>query len=143
DGRTTNDVGALSDTALTGLGMSVGTTYANLETVEVLLGTGNDTFTISGTAAGAITAVHGGGGDDQIIVTGGGGPGSPLLVYGDTTQDRSRYTADGLTPTPGFGLAFSNDGNDLIDARASIQSLAIYGGAGQDVIWGSQAGDHL
>ena len=83
---------------------AAGVTYANLETLEVLLGTGNDTFTVTGTAAGAITAVHGGGGGDHIIVTGGGGPTSPLLVYGDTTQDRSRYTADGGTPQPRLRL---------------------------------------
>src|SRR6185369_12277076 len=57
DGSTSNDSGALSATALTGLGMSTtGITYANAESFEVLLGTGNDCFTVTGTAAGAITA---------------------------------------------------------------------------------------
>ena len=120
-----------------------GATYTELETVEVLLGTGVDTFTVSGTASGAITAVHGGGGGDHLAITGGGGPTSPLLVYGDTTQDHSRYTSAGATATPGAGFAFAMDGDDSIDASADQQSVAIYGGGGQDVIFGSQAGDHL
>jgi Ca2+-binding RTX toxin-like protein len=156
DGSSTDDAGALSATGLTGLGMApTGITYGNLETVEVLLGTGKDTFAVTGTAAGAITAVHGGGGDDRITVTGGGGPGSPLLVYGDTTVDRTRYSsdgsassagtyqADGVTPKPGAAFAFATDGNDTIDASADAQSVAIYGGGGSDTIRGSQAGDHL
>ncbi len=156
DGSTADDVGTLSATSLTGLGMaSAGITYANTETVEILLGTGKDTFAVTGTAAGALTAVHGGGGDDHITVTGGGGSGSPLLVYGDTTLDRSRYSstgsastagtyqADGVTPKPGAGFAFATDGNDTIDASADTQSIAIYGGGGNDTVRGSQAGDHL
>lgn len=156
DGSTSNDVGALSATALTGLGMSAtGITYANAESVEVLLGTGNDCFTVTGTATGAITAVHGGGGDDHIYVTGGGGASAPLLVYGDTTQDHSRYSsngrcstagfynADGVTPRPSNAFIFGNDGNDTIDASADTQTVAIYGGGGNDKIWGSQAGDQL
>ena len=41
----------------------------------------------------------------------------------------------------GQGLPIS--GNDTIDASASVKGLAIYGGKGNDVIYGSQAGDHL
>ena len=156
DGSTTNDVGALSATSVTGLGMSpAGINYANMESVEVLLGTGDDTFTVTGTAAGAITAVHGGGGTDHLYVTGGGGAGAPLLVYGDTTQDGSRYSSDGkestagfynadnVTPRPSAAFAFANDGGDTIDASVATQTVAIYGGGGNDVIYGSQAGDHL
>jgi Ca2+-binding RTX toxin-like protein len=156
DGSTADNTGTLSATALTGLGMAAGgITYANTETVEVLLGTGTDTFTVTGTAAGAITAVHGGGGNDRIDVTGGGGIGSPLLVYGDTTLDRSRfssngsgstagnYQADGVTPKPSAAFAFAIDGNDTINASTDAQTVAIYGGGGNDVITGSQAGDQL
>jgi Ca2+-binding RTX toxin-like protein len=156
DGSTTNDAGALSATQVTGLGMSAaGITYANMESVEVLLGIGDDTFTVTSTAAGAITAVHGGGGTDHIYVNGGGGMGSPLLVYGDTTQDRSRYSSDGkkstagfynpdsVTPKPGAAFMFANDGGDTIDASLDTQTVAIYGGGGNDTIYGSQSGDHL
>lgn len=144
DGSSIADVGALSDTVLSGLGMGAsGVSYTELETVEVLLGTGDDTFTVTGTAAGAITAVHGGGGGDHLLVSGGGGSSSPLLVYGDTTQDRSRYSADRVNAAPGFGFAFASDGDDTVDASADSQSVAIYGGAGNDVIYGSQVGDHL
>ena len=71
DGNTAGDVGALSSTTLTGLGMApAGSTVANHETLEVLLGTGIDTFTVTTARPWAITAVHGGGGGDHITVTG-------------------------------------------------------------------------
>ena len=144
DGTTSGNVGGLSATLISGLGMGAsGITYANLETLEILLGTGNDAFTVTGTAVGAITAVHGGGGDDHLTITGGGGAASPLLVYGDTTQDHSRYTSNGATSMPTVGFAFGADGNDTIDASADTQSVAIYGGGGNDTIYGGSAGDQL
>jgi Ca2+-binding RTX toxin-like protein len=144
DGTTSGNVGGLSATLISGLGMGAsGITYANLETLEILLGTGNDAFTVTGTASGAITAVHGGGGDDHLTITGGGGAAAPLLVYGDTTQDRSRYTSNGTGSMPTVGFAFATDGNDTIDASADTQSVAIYGGGGNDSIYGGSAGDQL
>jgi Ca2+-binding RTX toxin-like protein len=118
-------------------------------------------------------------GGDHIIVTGGGGPDSPLVVYGDTSQDGvlyggHPYDALGMEfgekpfdPFPNlpdgdneddewvFPLAnpFTYAGNDVIDAGALFADLdaadlptvglTIYGGAGNDRIIGSQAGDHL
>ena len=91
-----NDVGILTGTTLTGLGMrssvQIGTqtldggiTYADLEVLEIFLGKGNDTFTVEGTAApradGTITST---------ILHGGGN--SLLEVSG---------TLDFATPTPG------------------------------------------
>ena len=46
-----------------------GIKYTNLHVVEVLLGTGNDTFTITSTAEQTLTVVHGGGGSDTLTVT--------------------------------------------------------------------------
>lgn len=118
-------------------------------------------------------------GGDRIVVTdeGGGqgagtpGPLSPLVIYGDTSQDGAWYSgATGTpsghvfgpkptTPPPGnapvytfpVAAAYRYAGNDLIDASAldaSATSLptigvTIYGGAGHDTILGSQAGDQL
>ena len=75
-----------------------------LEVVNLMLGTGDDLLTITGSATpgidistgiaavhGGLTLVQGGGGNDHITVTGGGGPGAPLVVYGDTSQDGSWY----------------------------------------------------
>jgi Ca2+-binding RTX toxin-like protein len=148
DLSTSNDVGTLSATAINGLGMSAaGITYADMETLEILLGRGNDTFTVTSTAPNAITAVHGDGGDDHLYATGGGGMNSPLLLYGDTTQDRHLFQQSSgqpwVHPAVGYGFAFPSDGNDTIDASADTQSVAIYGGGGNDTIYGSQAGDQL
>ena len=123
-------------------------------------------------------------GGDTIVVgpAGGsvlGGPNSPLVVYGDTSQDGVWYsgdptTVDGrdfgdkpfnpFTTVPDaeneddewvFPVAnpFRYAGNDVIDARALFAGtpaaslptvgLTVYGGAGDDTIIGSQAGDHL
>lgn len=128
------------------------------------------------------------GGDTIVLapLAGGvlGGPGSPLVVYGDTSQDGVWYSGNpGDTlgyefgPKPFdpfyylrdqdneddewvFPLAnpFQHAGNDVIDGRALFATFSpcnattcdlptigftAYGGAGNDVIYGSQAGDHL
>ncbi|MCA1683511.1 MAG: hypothetical protein LC708_00005, partial [Actinobacteria bacterium] len=108
-----------------------------------------------------------------------GGPSSPLVVYGDTSQDGVWYSGDPSTtdgrdfgPKPFdpfthladddneddeffFALAdpFDFHGNDVIDASALFAAVAAgalptvgitaYGGRGNDLIVGSQAGDHL
>jgi Ca2+-binding RTX toxin-like protein len=152
-----------------------GITFDDIEITEIMLGQGNDTFTIDATSAGTpgaegfvVTVVHGGGnsyltnadghyidaegeltdapviGGDTIIVTGGGGPDSPLVIYGDTAQDGRRYDSrPDLNIFTGNAMTFINPGNDVIDASAISESVTIYGGAGNDVIYGSQAGDHL
>ena len=112
-----------------------------------------------------------------------GGPSSPLVVYGDTSQDGDWYAghpydvkgyefgdkpfdpfvglpdADNEDDEWVFPLAdpFTYAGNDVIDASGLLATLACnatcsnlptvgftaYGGAGNDTIVGSQAGDHL
>jgi Ca2+-binding RTX toxin-like protein len=137
-----------------------GITFDDIEITEVMLGQGNDTFNIAATSTGTpgagdygVTVVHGGGntvlesgvmGGDTIIVTGGGGPNSPLVIYGDTAQDGRRYDSrPDLNIFTGNAVTFAYAGNDLIDASSISQGVTIYGGAGNDTIYGSQAGDHL
>jgi hypothetical protein len=125
-----------------------GITFDDIEITEVLLGQGNDQFFIDATSPGTtgasnhvVTVVHGGGGDDQIVITGGGGVGSPLVVYGDTSQDGSRYDSrPDLGIFTGNALFNGHAGNDLIDASAIGQGVTLYGGLGNDTIYGSQAG---
>src|SRR5262249_14886150 len=114
-----NDTGTLTGTNLSGLNMAGdltldegtarqpmrvvvpgGISYTLVEILEVLLGSGNDNFTIKGTLTadgiqnptaplgqrGGLTVVQGGGGNDTITVNGGGGPTSPLVIFGDTAQ---------------------------------------------------------
>jgi hypothetical protein len=107
------------------------------------------------------------------------GPGSPLVVYGDTSQDGVWYSGtpgdnlgmefgpkpfDPFTHIPDgeneddewvFGLAnpYDHSGNDIIDASGLFADLlpanlptigfTAYGGLGDDLLIGSQAGDHL
>ena len=105
-------------------------------------------------------------GGDRITVVGGGGPDSPLVIYGDTSQDGIWYSGNpsdvegadfGPKPFdvfPGvpdederfvFPLAdpFDFAGHDVIDASANAAHITAYGGAGDDTIVGSQAGDFL
>ncbi|HTM84726.1 MAG TPA: hypothetical protein VL179_07450, partial [Mycobacterium sp.] len=119
------------------------------------------------------------GGDHIFVLDGPGvgagspGPSSPLVIFGDTSQDGIWYSSDpsqqsghlfGPKPTIEpvgnaanfvFPLAqpFQYSGNDFLDASALDAGLAsaelpsvgvtIYGGPGQDTILGSQAGDIL
>src|SRR5262249_53370536 len=87
--------------------------------------------------SGTVASVRIGG--DIITITGGGGPSSPLVVYGDPSQDRVRSSGDptaqtirdfGPKPFPSIlgngtphyfmpvGIPFQYAGNDVIDASA-------------------------
>ncbi|MEL6550929.1 MAG: hypothetical protein AAFQ54_11870 [Pseudomonadota bacterium] len=118
-------------------------------------------------------------GGDHFVVTGGAGPDSPLVIYGDTSQDGNWYAGqpnnvlgydfgekpfdpfpnlpDGDNEDDEWVMPLANPfdfaGNDIIDASAlfadrastDLPSVGItaYGGAGDDLIIGSQTGDHL
>jgi Ca2+-binding RTX toxin-like protein len=113
-------------------------------------------------------------GGDTITITGGAGPNSPLVVYGDTSQDGIWYSGDprqlsirdfGTKPfptqlgngTPKFFFPIASPyrfaGNDVINASALFAGTAVgslpsvgfiaYGGVGDDLLIGSQAGDFL
>ena len=112
DGSGANDVGTLTGNnfSLAGMGGDLhfvdshggthdfkgGINYSNFETLEVMLGRGNDSQTVNGWmpstdgTRGPMTIVHGGGGSDNIVVNGQGGANSALVVFGDTSRDGSR-----------------------------------------------------
>jgi len=62
-------LGTLTATTLTGLGMGAGgVTYSGLATLNVNLGPGNDTFTVTGITNSTLTAIDGGlGGNNAIL----------------------------------------------------------------------------
>ena len=116
---------------------------------------------------GPITLLHGGGntltdgirGADSIEISG-AAPGSTLVVYGDTTPDGGWYAGAApldLGPRPFGGqflvsgsIPFEQFGDDVIDAGAVQAALGVlpvrfiaYGGAGEDLIVGSQDADWL
>ena len=165
----------------------------NIEVFNLLMGSGNDTLDITSTLntsalQGGLTTIHGGGNldvqapvagaytgtiaGDRITVTGGGGPTSPLVIYGDTSQDASWYAGrpydadvrDTLVLGPNLAQAgtfyrmpranpFDRSGDDVIDVSADTPAtgnygadalgVVVYGGAGNDTIFGSQIGDVL
>src|SRR5690606_35601766 len=153
--------GAMTGSHISGLGMADGDTvldngvtvqngitYANLHVVEVLLGRGNDDFTITGTGTvenptadggtvieHTLTVVHGGAGNDHLAVTGGEGP---IVLFGDTSANGLRYSADSSAPN-GAAYAFPADGDDVIDASGAGGIVVIDGGGGNDVLTGSAA----
>ena len=113
----------------------------------------NETLSFTVTRALPLMLMHGGGnqalangemGGDTITVTGSGYVGNnsvPLIVFGDTTQDGSRYNDDAVNPSSPSARAFANAGNDVIDASAATAGIVIYGGAGDDTLTGSQVND--
>ncbi|MEH6608559.1 MAG: matrixin family metalloprotease [Halioglobus sp.] len=154
------------------LRFEAGITFNGFESLEVLLGSGNETLTISDTGdadekpapepaesdadttdddtilvdPATITAIHGGGGSDTITVTGRGD--GPLVIYGDTSQDGSRYS-NGGSEASDSGTSFDNaagdtiDASDMVDPNDDFAALVIYGGDGDDEITGSKGDDHI
>lgn len=173
------DANGISRTLINGLGMGTGTltfnegtpdapiyktydrgvSFQQIEVTEVLLGQGDDSFTVDGSnatadgvTAQAITLVHGGGGSDRITINDVTAD-TLFVVYGDTDTDGARYNWEGGAVN-GNALSFDavnggvgydpNDFADIIDA-SNVQNagLTIYGGVGDDTITGSQRGDHI
>ena len=124
-----------------------GIAYTGFEIFELMLGTGDETLTIEDTADDAISVIHGGGGADTITILDRGR--GPLIVYGDTSEDRLRYSNAEPSVRSPHGTAFTNDGADTIDASAMQEQydgylgVVIYGGFGNDTIDGSQIDDYL
>ena len=66
----TAQTGTLTSDTITGLDLPGSTiNYADLQTVQVLLGTGDDHFTVSSTDNATMFIVEGGGGSNTINVT--------------------------------------------------------------------------
>ncbi|HEY3485081.1 MAG TPA: hypothetical protein VGK49_06835, partial [Ilumatobacteraceae bacterium] len=170
---------------LTGLGSNpIRLVVVGYDTGRAAPGTGDQTMQVGGDrfVVCSSTAVD----EGRPIPCGSvvGGPGSPLVIYGDTSQDGLWYSGDPSTSADGaelgdkpfnpfvnipddqneddewfVGLAnpFKRAGNDVIDASRLFADvvctltscnlptigLTAYGGAGNDTIIGSQAGDHL
>ncbi|HEX6132112.1 MAG TPA: hypothetical protein VF044_10290, partial [Actinomycetota bacterium] len=125
-----DDVGVLTSTRLTGLGMGGdtviadrlipgGITYANLEALNIELGFGADDFTIESTHAGSTTVKTGRGGDQVLVKT----------IDGHTTI----VTGDGNDH-----VTVSND-ETLVDQITALLTLDL--GAGDDTITVDDSGD--
>jgi len=68
-GNTVSQSGLLTATTLTGLGMgAAGITYSGLSLLQVNLGSGNDTFTVTGVTNSTVTIIDGGPGANNAIL---------------------------------------------------------------------------
>ncbi|MBI1324889.1 hypothetical protein GC170_17120, partial [bacterium] len=137
-------IGNLSSTRLTGLGMAAGITYSGLETLNVNLGSGGDTFNVQSTSSTTTTTVDTGAGTNtvnvgsdapsptgnvnaiagKLVVQGGSGSDS-LNVY--DTSDSAANTGT-LTSTRITGLGMGADGIDY----SGLETLNVDLGSGGD-----------
>ena len=120
-----------------------GITYRGVHVVDVMLGTGDDRFDVYATTAGSTTVIQGGGGSNRLAAHGNaGGPNAPLVLFGSTSQDGSFYSST-ATNLNGHAREFTNVGNNVLDASQDTQSVILYGGAGNDSLYGGQSGSWL
>ena len=123
---TADDTGTLSGTRLTGLGMggdqiiggktyNGGITYQDFESMNVLLGSGNDRLTVTATHAGTTTIDLGAGNDNADIR----GVDGDTVIRGNDGDDR--FIVSDRAPLTTGGLTTSINRN-----------LALYGEAGND-----------
>ena len=133
DASTAGQTGTLTADQLSGLNMGVKSSgvvtspavinYSGLESMEIFLGSGADTFTVNGSMKRAdgyqtITVVNTGAGDDTVNVS--------LSAEND-----------------GFFVLNTEDGDDKVYASASTLGITIFGGLGSDNITGGSGGDTI
>ncbi len=147
-------------------GSNNGTTFREIERVELRTGSGNDTINIAAaTASGAQNYVYTGDGNDTINGSAGsdnlyGNAGSDTInggagndnLYGDTGNDSLNGGAgsDNLYGNTGNDSLNGGDGNDSLNGGDGNDSLNggagsddLYGNAGNDTINGGDADDYL
>jgi Ca2+-binding RTX toxin-like protein len=120
-----------------------GVVFHGVESVNTMLGAGDDTYTVKHATVGTVTLVQGGGGNNLLVAQGDtvGGNGRPVLLFGSTSQDDSYYTATQGHRVAGQALDFGNTGNNTLDASGTSQGIILYGGAGSDTISGGSGND--
>ncbi|RUT07776.1 hypothetical protein DSM106972_020360 [Dulcicalothrix desertica PCC 7102] len=127
-GDTSNSIGVLTNTSVTGLGMGEGIYYDGFEVLNINLGAGNDDFTMLNTSA--TTNIDSGAGNDKFRI------GSKLDANGNVLDE----TIDGIVISGTNILGTSNvtniktgAGNDYIQVNRNTGLLNIEGESGDDV----------
>ncbi|MBC9906853.1 beta strand repeat-containing protein, partial [Achromobacter xylosoxidans] len=120
-----------------------GVIFHGVQSVNTMLGQGDDTYTVRHATVGTVTLVQGGGGNNLLVAEGGtvGGADRPVLLFGSTSQDDAYYTALPGQRQAGQALHFGAAGNNVLDARTTTQGVILYGGAGNDRILGGLGND--
>lgn len=130
-----------------------GQTYSNLNFVSVWGYGGDDLISVSTASPYATSSavLHGGGGNDQLWLDYDG------AVWGDDGND-TMFLSDAFRGEVHAGIGddlaylggdnieaivYGDEGNDTINAGGNYHGIYIYGGSGNDVIYGSQHADYL
>ncbi|HEX3357660.1 MAG TPA: hypothetical protein VHS31_11880 [Tepidisphaeraceae bacterium] len=132
-----------------------GTTYTDVQYIQVEGNGGNDTISVTADDSsdddeiGA--AISGGAGDDNLTLNFGGGiwggDGNDIIhltnsfygtAHGEGGDDQIYIAGTSVSADIDGG-----DGNDVIDATASLAPVNAYGGSGNDTIIGSNFSDQL
>jgi Ca2+-binding RTX toxin-like protein len=109
------------------LGMTSGITYGTIETLNISLGSGGDTFTIQSTHSGS-TTVSAGAGADVIIVNGAGGT---LTVNGEADDDIITVNGTGAGSSSTLN---GQAGSDVFNIKAINGPVTVSGGDDDDTI---------
>ncbi|MBE9030746.1 DUF4347 domain-containing protein [filamentous cyanobacterium LEGE 11480] len=137
-GDTTNNTGKSTTDTVTGLGMSDGINYIELETLDINLGSGNDSFTIESTHTN-VTNLNGNAGQDNITVQSIAGP--TTVNAGD---DNDTVTVTTTTANSSGTLVVNGDaGDDIIDGSTASLNLILNGDTGNDNIQGGSGDDQI
>ena len=117
-GDTAAQTGNLTSSLLTGLGLgSAGITYSNLEVLNIVLGSGGDTFTIESTQAGLTTLTAAAGNDTVNVWT----------VSGHTTVDTGTGADTVVVGSPagfldGISALLEIEGGSASDSFTAVDS---------------------
>jgi hypothetical protein len=117
--------GTLTATTLTGLGMA-GITYSGLTKLNVSLGSGGNTFTISNTTATTLTTLNSGNGGDTVNLT---TDSDTTTINTQNGTDTVNVTNDGASTTINTG-----GGNDTVNIQATGAATSVNNSAGADTI---------
>jgi hypothetical protein len=122
-GSTADATGALSPTAVTGLGMAAaGVSYSGLAGLDVRLGGGTNTLAVANTAAGTATAIAGGIGRDAVTLQAVGSPTTVSTAGGDDTVN-VRATNAATTVDVGTGADVVNVGSAAPAGNGSLDGV--------------------
>lgn len=128
-------------------------TYHGLDQIDIDGGTGDDTFTLLGTAAGTLTSVFAGGGNDTFRVVnpavgslglyGGPGTNTPDYTYygSGVTVNLASGTAPGVSWYSGVQNVIGSAYADSLTGDAGSNVLS--GGGGSDYLFGGDGNDIL
>jgi Ca2+-binding RTX toxin-like protein len=138
DRSSDNDSGTLTNNQLTGLGMGVnGITYKNLENVQIWLGTGNDTFTVTSIAVNAVTDIWGGPGSDTFnIESNAMVANTELNIFGDTGNDVFNINSNATANDSEMNISGGDDNDTFNIMKESAVAGALItfdGNAGNDI----------